>query len=60
MATNQDTLNSVIEKANAWLTDVYDEETRKEVQRMLDQEDKTELIDSFYKQATYFEMAYST
>ncbi len=49
MATNQDTLNSVIEKANTWLTDVYDEETREEVQRMLDQEDKTELIDSFYR-----------
>lgn len=49
MATNQDTLNSVIEKANTWLTDVYDEKTRKEVQRMLDQEDKTELIDSFYR-----------
>ena len=49
MATNQDTLNSVIEKAKTWLSDVYDEETRTEVQRMLDQEDKTELIDSFYK-----------
>ncbi len=49
MTTNQDTLNSVIEKAKTWLTDVYDEQTRSEVQRMLDSEDKTELIDSFYR-----------
>ena len=49
MVTKQDTLSSVIEKAKTWLTDVYDEETRVEVQRLLDQEDKTELIDSFYK-----------
>ena len=49
MTTNQDTLNSVIAKANTWLTDIYDEQTRAEVQRMLDNEDKTELIDSFYR-----------
>jgi len=49
MAANSDVLDMVISKAQTWLSDVYDEATRKEVQRMLDQEDKTELIDSFYK-----------
>ncbi|RKD89702.1 phospho-sugar mutase [Mangrovibacterium diazotrophicum] len=49
MAANSDVLEMVISKAQTWLSDVYDETTRKEVQRMLDQEDKTELIDSFYK-----------
>jgi len=49
MGSNNDLLNSVVSKAQSWLNEVYDEETRKEVQRMLDQEDKTELIDSFYK-----------
>ncbi len=36
-------------KAQQWLTPAYDEETRKAVQAMLDNDDKTELIDSFYK-----------
>lgn len=36
-------------KAKQWLSPAYDEETRKEVQAMLDSEDKTPLIDSFYK-----------
>ena len=36
-------------KAAEWLSPAYDEETRKEVQAMLDNEDKTPLIDSFYK-----------
>lgn len=33
----------VTEKANEWLSPAYDEETRKEVQAMLDNEDKTPL-----------------
>ncbi|MGQ8338287.1 phospho-sugar mutase [Sunxiuqinia sp. A32] len=49
MATNQEILESVIAKAKSWQSEVYDEATRDEVQRMLDQEDKSELIDSFYK-----------
>ncbi|MDE6428288.1 MAG: phospho-sugar mutase, partial [Muribaculaceae bacterium] len=32
-----------------WLSDGYDEPTRAEVKRMLDAEDPTELIESFYK-----------
>ena len=39
----------VTNKAQSWLGDSYDAETRAEVQRMLDNEDKRELIDAFYK-----------
>jgi phosphoglucomutase len=39
----------VTEKAQSWLGDSYDAETRAEVQRVLDNEDKRELIDAFYK-----------
>lgn len=42
-------LKQVEEKANQWLSPFYDEETRSEVHRMLNNEDKTKLIDSFYK-----------
>ena len=37
------------EKAEKWLTPAYDAETQAEVKRMLENPDKTELIDSFYK-----------
>ena len=46
---NEELLKSVVEKANQWLTPAYDEETQAEIQKMLDSEDKTELIESFYK-----------
>lgn len=46
---NQDLIKQVTAKAEAWLTDAYDETTRAEVRRMLDATDKTELIESFYK-----------
>nr|WP_232369917.1 phospho-sugar mutase [Prevotella illustrans] len=36
-------------KAQQWLTPAFDEETRREVQQKLDAEDKTDLIESFYK-----------
>ena len=36
-------------KAKQWLSPSFDEETRKQVQEMLDNEDKTELIECFYK-----------
>lgn len=49
MAVNDEILNDVKSKANAWLGDVYDAETRAEVKRMLEQDDKSELIDSFYR-----------
>jgi phosphoglucomutase len=44
-----DLLEMVKGKAQQWLSDVYDEQTRAEVKRMLENEDPTELIDSFYK-----------
>ncbi len=46
---NDELLKSVTAKAQVWLGAGYDEETRAEVQRMLDAEDKTELIESFYR-----------
>lgn len=46
---NKDLLQSVTEKAQVWLGNGYDEENRSEVKRMLDADDKTELIESFYK-----------
>ena len=46
---NVELLKSVTEKAQVWLGDAYDAETRAEVKRMLDAEDKTELIESFYR-----------
>ena len=36
-------------KAQQWLTPAFDEETRKQVEAMLKNEDKTELIDCFYQ-----------
>jgi Phosphomannomutase len=47
--TNDGLMETVISKAKVWLTESYDEETRAQVQAMLDNEDKTELIESFYK-----------
>lgn len=49
MEDNKELLLQVEAKAKEWLNDGYDEQTRNEVQRMLDSEDKTELIESFYK-----------
>ena len=46
---NNTLLNNVITKAQVWLNGNYNEETKKEVRRMLDADDKTELIDSFYR-----------
>ena len=42
-------LQEVTAKAQEWLGEGYDEQTRAEVQAMLDNEDKTELVESFYK-----------
>ncbi len=46
---NNDLLEMVRSKAQGWLTNSYDEETRTQVQALLDNEDPTELIESFYK-----------
>ena len=42
-------LKQVTAKAQVWLGEGYDPETKAEVQRMLDNEDKTDLIEAFYK-----------
>ena len=46
---NQELLKSVKSKAALWLSDQYDEATRAEVKQMLEAEDPTPLIESFYK-----------
>ena len=46
---NNQLISQVTEKAKSWLAPGYDEETQAEVRRMLDAEDKTELIECFYK-----------
>lgn len=42
-------LKEVTEKAQIWLGEGYDPETKAEVKKMLDNEDKTDLVESFYK-----------
>lgn len=49
MDKQQELIDQVTAKAKEWLGDIYDAETRAEIQRMLENEDKTELIESFYK-----------
>ena len=46
---NEDVLKQVTAKAQIWLGDGYDEETKAAVRAMLDNEDKTDLIEAFYK-----------
>lgn len=46
---NEELIKQVTERAKTWLGEGYDAETRAEVQRMLDAEDKTDLIESFYR-----------
>ena len=42
-------LKTVTDRAKTWLSPEFDEETRSLVQAMLDNDDKTELIESFYR-----------
>lgn len=46
---NEALLKEVTARAQVWLGEGYDQETRNAVQAMLDNEDKTELIESFYR-----------
>lgn len=46
---NDNLLQEVIAKAKKWLDPKYDDITRAEVQAMLDAQDKTPLIEAFYK-----------
>ncbi|HHT23850.1 MAG TPA: phospho-sugar mutase [Bacteroidales bacterium] len=47
--TQNELLKKVTERAQVWLDGNYDAETKAEVKKMLEAEDKTELIESFYK-----------
>ena len=42
-------LKTVTAKAESWLGEGYDEETKAEVKKMLENEDKTDLVECFYK-----------
>ena len=46
---NQELIKQVTAKAQEWLGSAFDAETQAEVKRMLESDDKTELIESFYK-----------
>ena len=46
---NQDLIKLVTEKAQEWLGPAFYAETQAEVKKMLENDDKTELIESFYK-----------
>jgi phosphoglucomutase len=46
---NEELLKTVTVRAEKWLGEQYDEVTRTEVRAMLDAEDKTPLIEAFYK-----------
>ena len=48
MENNAQLIASCEAKAQQWLSPAFDEETRKAVKEMLDNEDKTELIECFY------------
>ncbi|MDD6110702.1 MAG: phospho-sugar mutase, partial [Prevotellaceae bacterium] len=49
MENNSQLIAQCEAKAQQWLSPAFDEETRKQVQEMLDKEDKTDLIDAFYQ-----------
>ena len=49
MANNSELIAQCEERAKQWLSPSFDEETRKEVQAMLDNDDKSALIDAFYQ-----------
>ena len=49
MENNKELIAQCEAKAKQWLDPAFDADTRKAVQAMLDKEDKTDLIESFYK-----------
>lgn len=49
MENNAQLIQQCETKAKQWLSPSFDEKTRKEVQSMIDNADKTNLIESFYK-----------
>lgn len=49
MANNAELIAQCEQKAKQWLAPAFDEETQNEVKAKIEAEDKTDLIDSFYK-----------
>ena len=49
MENNAQLIQQCETKAKQWLSPSFDEKTRKEVQSMIDNADKTNLVESFYK-----------
>lgn len=49
MESNVELIAQCEARAKQWLTPAFDEETRKEVQAMLDADDKSALVDAFYQ-----------
>lgn len=49
MENNEALIAQCRQKAQEWLSPSFDEETRKEIQAMLDNSDPTDLIDAFYQ-----------
>ncbi|HOL29032.1 MAG TPA: phospho-sugar mutase, partial [Paludibacteraceae bacterium] len=50
---NDALLKEVMSKAQKWLDGNYDENTKNEIRRMMAAEDKTELIEAFYKELEF-------
>lgn len=46
---NKDLISQVTERAQKWLGEQYDEQTRAEVKKMLEADDKSTLVEAFYK-----------
>ncbi len=46
---NENVLKLVTGKANEWLSGNYDNDTKNEIKALLEKDDKTDLIDAFYK-----------
>jgi phosphoglucomutase len=46
---NNTLLNEVMAKAQSWLDGNYNEETKNEIRRLMNSDDKSELIESFYR-----------
>ena len=46
---NEELIRDVTAKAQSWLDESYDLDTREQVKKLLENADKTELIESFYK-----------
>lgn len=49
MEENKDLIHLATEKAKTWLSDFYDQETRTEVENLLNSSNKDQLVDAFYR-----------